>query len=51
MQVWRTGEFNTRLWRDMMNFWPAPFEADLTEPRAALVAHGGACRPHFPLRQ
>ncbi|BDA40661.1 hypothetical protein COCOBI_01-3140 [Coccomyxa sp. Obi] len=39
--VWRTGEFNTRLWQDMMKFWPATFEGEFTQPRDILVSHSG----------
>ena len=46
LQVWRSGDFTTQLWADMMRFWPAPFEGPTTQPREALVAHAGmACQP------
>ena len=41
-QVWRSGDFTTRLWADMMRFWPAPFGSGATQPKEALVAHAGA---------
>ena len=40
-QAWRAGEFNARLWQDMIKFLPASFEGNLTHPRNALVAHSG----------
>ena len=43
MQAWRAGEFNARLWQDMVKFLPASFEGNLTNPRNALVAHSGMC--------
>ncbi|CAL5225467.1 g8288 [Coccomyxa viridis] len=39
--AWRAGEFNARLWQDMIKFLPASFEGNLTQPRNALVAHSG----------
>lgn len=41
LQVWRAGKVDTRLWQDMMKFWPATFEGALTQPQDALVAHAG----------
>ena len=41
LQAWRAGEFNARLWQDMVKFLPASFEGNLTQPRNALVAHSG----------
>lgn len=41
VQAWRAGEFNARLWQDMIKFLPASFEGNLTHPRNALVAHSG----------
>ena len=41
LQAWRAGEFNARLWQDMIKFLPASFEGNLTHPRNALVAHSG----------
>ena len=41
LQAWRAGEFNARLWQDMVKFLPASFEGNLTQPQNALVAHSG----------
>lgn len=41
LQAWRAGEFNAKLWQDMVKFLPTSFEGNLTQPRDALVAHSG----------